>query len=226
MQSTLKLWPWVTVVGVPLSLLLMFALAYTLAYTLAYSHIHGLTSLGRSLLGALRARWLPLSLVSLNIALWALISYWRVKAGDVPFNPFTFRGLRAEATALVVAFVGLWLLNLTVKLAGIHVRTFRPKSWNLLWATEHALFGSLEEVTWRAYVLNAVGGVWGLLASSFGFGLYHLGSSWQHATYAFVAGLILGGAYMITEAFWGVFLAHGLYNFSVVLWTIVKAKGG
>ena len=214
-------------IGMTLVLYGLFSVVAISAHVLAATKDPRLVSTGLSLLSALnKTFWFPMLIVSLNIGLWAVISYWRVKAGDVAFNPFLPKDFRSEVLTFAIAFTGLWLLNLSVKLSGLQVHTFHPERENLLWAFESALFGSLEEVTWRAYVLNAIGGVWGLLASAFGFGLHHLGSSWQHAIYAFVAGLILGGVYMKTGAFWGVFFAHGLYNFTGIVWSILKAKGG
>ncbi len=226
MKSTFNIWPYIAVVGMTLSLFGLFSISYFLAYTLASSRNPLLISFGNTLLTALKTFWFPMLLVSLNIALWAVISYWRIGEGDLIFNPFTFRGFRTELLAFSLAFLGLWILRASVRFLGLNIHTFSPKRWTLFWAFEHAIFGSLEEITWRAYVLNAIGGVWGLIISSFGFGLHHLGSSWQHALYAFVAGLIIGGVYMNTGAFWGVFFAHGFYNFTAILGEILTSKGG
>ncbi len=221
------MWPWVTVIAMTLSLYGLFSVIAISAHILAATKNPRLVSIGLSLLSALnKTFWFPMLIVAVNVILWAFISYWRINSGDVAFNPFVFRGLKTELFALFIAFAGLWILSLSVRFSGLKLYTFEPQRWTLFWAFEHAVVGSLEEITWRAYVLNAIGGVWGLLASSIGFGLHHLGSSWQHALYAFVAGLILGGVYMKIEAFWGVFFAHGLYNFSGILLTILKAKGG
>jgi len=223
----LKLWPWLTVIGMTLSLYGLFSVVAISSHILAATKNPRLVLTGMLLLFALNwTFWFPMLIVSLNIVLWAVISYWRIKSGDVAFNPFLLKGFREEVLTFAIAFTGLWLLNLTVKLSGLQVHTFRPERESLFWAFEGALFGSLEEITWRAYVLNAIGGVWGLLASAFGFGLHHLGSSWQHALYAFIAGLILGGVYMKTGAFWGVFFAHGLYNFTATLLGMLTSKGG
>ena len=221
------MWPWVTVIAMTLSLYGLFSVVAISAHILAATKNPRLVSIGLSLLSALnKTFWFPMLIVAVNVILWAFISYWRINSGDVAFNPFLPRDLRREVLTFAIAFTGLWLLNLSVKLFGLQVHTFHHGRENLFWAFELAVVGSLEEIIWRAYVLNAIGGVWGLLASAFGFGLHHIGSSWQHAIYAFVAGLILGGVYMKTGAFWGVFFAHGLYNFTAIVWSILKTKGG
>lgn len=213
----MKVWAWLAVLGMTLSLTVLFSIAYTLGYTVDRTG---------TLLRLLKSTfWLPMSIVNLNILLWAIISYWLIKSGNAPFSPFGFKGMKEELMALLIGFAGLWALNLALKGLKIEIPQLSYKP-NPLVAVDTAIFGALEEVTWRAFVLNAIGGPLGLIASSFGFGLHHLGSSWQHALVAFVAGLILGGVYMKTGAFWGGFFAHGLYNFSVVLWEMLKAKGG
>ncbi len=186
------------------SLFFLFGVAYTVAYSFR----------SQIMLRFLRGYWGTMGLVNLNILIWVLLSLWRIRSGDVPFWPFNFTGVQNEAVAFLVAFLGLYMLVALEYLTGFDTG-FNPPI-NLFSVSEMAIFGSLEEVIWRAYVLNAIGGWVGWLLSSLGFALHHVGSSWRHALYALIAGLILGGVYLRTGAFWGVFLAHGLFNFSII----------
>ncbi len=103
-----------------LSLYGLFSVVAISAYVLATAKNPRLVSIGISFISALnKTFWFPMLIVALNIALWAFISYWRIKAGDVAFNPFLPRDLRREVLTFAIAFTGLWLLNLSVKLFGL-----------------------------------------------------------------------------------------------------------
>ncbi|NPB03618.1 MAG: CPBP family intramembrane metalloprotease [Thermotogae bacterium] len=209
MQSTL--WSWVTAIGMNLSIFTFFSLAYALAYTLRSPALLRLVSGGNFIY----------VLVNLNILLWMLIATWRI-GKDLQFEPFRWKGLENEISTFIAAFFGLHLLNVLVKTFFSSIRTAPPPDSKFMHLFATPIFGALEEIIWRGYVLNSLGGPLGYVVSSVGFGLHHLGSSWQHALFATTAGLILGAAYWKFGGLWGVFLAHGLYNLSIVVKDIFK----
>ncbi len=154
--------------------------------------------------------------VSLNIAIWTLISLWRMYV-ELGLLPLMWRGLEFEFVSFGVAFLGLHLLNFVTRWLNIRVGSVEPPASPVLRYLDMPLFGAMEEIIWRGYVLNALGGFTGYVVSSVGFGLHHVGSSFRHFLWATVAGFILGGVYSIFGGLWGVFLAHGLYNLTVLL---------
>ena len=208
MKDLTGMFPYLAVPGMTLSLLLIFSIAFGITYALR----------AKTLLHRLRNTYtFPMLLVDLNILIWTLVALWRIHAGDVSVSPFMLQSPSTELLAFLLAFAGLWMLDALVKFFRINLKTFAPTRWTVWFALGSAVFGALEEIVWRAYVLNAIGGAKGLVLSSLGFGLHHLGSSLPHALFAFCGGLILGGVYLKTGGFWGVFFAHGTFNFAI-LW--------
>ncbi len=188
-----------------LSIFLLFTMAYTIP----------------RIIGRLRLLRIVAStnfthlVVSMNIAIWSGVALWRMGV-EMDFYPLAWKGVEAEFLTFSMAFAGLHLLRFATRVLHIEVKTADYPTVPVLKFVDIPLFGAMEEVIWRGYVLNALGGFWGYVISSAGFGFHHVGSSIGHFLWATVAGFVLGGAYLIFGGLWGVFLAHGLYNLTVL----------
>jgi len=185
-------WPWLVALGTPIGIILIFTLAYTFMYSarIPQDRIHEVIS-----------SW-AIVLIGINIAIWTVISVWRIKE-DLTFNPFQWKGYN-ELVAFLVAFLGLHILGIIRRLLDLEI----PNPVNFSFPIGFLSFiWAFEEVIFRAYVFNAFGGILGYIISTISFGLHHIGASFQYFLYASIGGLILGGIYWKTEAFWGVFFA-------------------
>ncbi len=201
-------WPWLFVVGMPLSLPAMFSLTWM-----------ALAPIRRR--AALRDPRVVMALVDGNTVCWMMLAAWRLWV-EGRQHVLDWKGW-VEGLAFLGGVVGLLLLRALGNRFFPNIRMYEIPS-TPGFAILTVVLGGGEELIWRGYVFTAFGGSWqGLVFSSIGFALYHLPSSPQHALYALAAGGLLGIIFWITGgALWGVVAAHALYNGWIMiqkLWT-------
>jgi membrane protease YdiL (CAAX protease family) len=172
-------------------------------------------------------KWVDTPLISLSIVAVCVAVYKLliVRLGenprdDLPFDRRSFDSLRGAVVALVLmsAIVGIAALAGAYGVAGWGGSTSLPM---LLFAAGLQA-GITEEILARGvlfHFLEQFGGSWFALAfSSAAFGLLHLGNAnatlFSALAIAVEAGILLGGAYMLTRNLWLAIGLHFGWNFT------------
>lgn len=160
---------------------------------------------------------------ALIVLAWKAWRRWVEGGGD---HEFTFPGAAREFGAGLLVGCGLFCImtGLVWLLGGIDfvgVRKFGDTQfWD--WAALGVISGVFEETLFRGVVLRQLerlaGTWWALALSSILFGALHMGNpdaTWTGAISIMVeAGILLGGAYLLTRRLWFAVGIHAAWNFT------------